>query len=458
MTYQFMHVESYSRSTPKKQNKNKTPKLSVAGVMAEATRQPGNHPHVDEPSPPVLIYGNPPENIEQKCEEWAAGTPDAKGRAARKDALCLLAGVFSMPRQETTPEAWEKVKTDAVKWLKDKYGDRLETVIEHTDEANPHCHFYVIPRPGERFDSIHDGHFAERKAKENGKNRKEQNVAYRAAMREFQNGYFDDVGSPNGLVRLGPGKRRLTRAQWVAEKAQGRAIGDKFQALEAKITGADQKLAMADAAISGAEATVDRIRSEALAEVRELQKQAKKDAEKAMEDAHKKGIEEGRSEALEQFGKSSLWGKLSGLLSSKDKEIVALKADNKALGKDLKQARSETKKIKGLLASVKAAGKNIAHKFLGLEKERDRALERAEKAERQRDKLKAQVCVLKERDSSHAGLDKQLSDIAWERDSERARADQILRQLSKLEASHKAQDAPTAPSARFANLEFRQMV
>lgn len=445
MSYQFMHAESFSRSTPKKQNKNKTPKLNIAGVMAEATRQPGNHPHVDEPSPPILIYGNPPELIEQKCEDWAAGTLDAKGRAPRKDALCLLAGVFSMPREETTPEAWEKVKKDAIKWLEAKYGDRLQTVLEHTDEEHPHCHFFVIPRPGERFDSIHDGHLAERLAKENGKNRKEQNVAYRAAMREVQNDYYDVVGAPNGLVRLGPKRRRLTRAQWMAEKAQGQAIGQKFQELEAKISGADQKLAMADATISGAEAAVERIRSDALAEVRELQKQAKKDADKALEDAKQKGIEEGRSEALEQFGKSSLWGKLTSLLTRKDKEISDLKGKVKTLRKERNTAISERD------AAVVERDAAVAEKgqMPGLKSMVQKLKKLGRKLALERDSARTEVKVLRERDDGY-------HDLVAERDLERARANQMERRLAVLEAPQKAQEAATPPSRRWTHTDPEQ--
>ncbi|WP_336145440.1 hypothetical protein, partial [Klebsiella pneumoniae] len=130
-----------------------------------------------------------------------------------------------------------------------------------------------------------------------------------------------------------------------------------------------------------------------------------------------------------------------------DKEIEALKIDNKALKKDLKEARSETKKTKGLLASVKAAGKSIAHKFLGLERERDSALERAETAERQRDQFKAQVGVLKERDGLYAGFDKQISDMAWERDGYRAKADQLERRVAALEPQE-AQPAVLSPAQR----------
>ena len=44
--------------------------------------------------------------------------------------------------------------------------------------------------------------------------------AYRAAMRGWQDRYWESVGLPCGQTRLGPGRRRLTRAGHEAEKAQ----------------------------------------------------------------------------------------------------------------------------------------------------------------------------------------------------------------------------------------------
>lgn len=430
-----MHVDSFSRSTPKT---GKTGGHSVRSIVAEANREPGAIPHIEAPQPPTLLFGKPIEELEATCETWAASTTDAIGRKTRKDALCLLGGVFSAP-DGTDPVAWVRIKGDALEWLQGRYGDRLQTVLEHTDESHPHCHFYVVPRPGESFDAIHDG---KRAANELGKSslKGDRNAAYKTAMRSFQDDYHEHVGAPNGMSRLGPGRRRLTREEWKLEQLQVETIGQKFQQAEALMVRAGE-------AVEASQSTVDALKSSALAEIRAMQAKALKDADKAQEAARLKGIEDGRNEAVKEFGKSSLWGKLTGLLSSKDKEIEALKIDNKALKKDLKEARSETKKTKGLLASVKAAGKSIAHKFLGLERERDSALERAETAERQRDQFKAQVGVLKERDGLYAGFDKQISDMAWERDGYRAKADQLERRVAALEPQE-AQPAVLSPAQR----------
>lgn len=420
MSFQFMHVESYSRTTPKT---GKTGGHSVRSIVAEANRERGNTPHVEAPEPPTYVYGKPLEELEGTCEAWAADTTDAKGRKARKDALCLLAGVFSAP-EGTTPEQWESIKADALEWLKGRYGDRLQTVIEHTDEAHPHCHFYVVPRPGERFDAIHDG---KRAANELPKDtlKGERNQAYKAAMRSFQDEYHEHVGAPNGMTRIGPGRRRMTREAWKLEQIQHEEIGQKLQRADALVVEAGH-------ALEGAKTDVERIRSDALAEIRKMQQKALSDADKAQEKARTEGIEQGRTEALEQFGKSSLWAKLTGLLSRKDTEIEALKTEVKTLTKERNKATKEVGRLGALVKSVKAAGKSVAERFLGVERERDDALVRAEKAERQRDHFKTVVGVLQERDEGHA-------ELVADRDFQRARADAAERKLAVYEAPAKEQ-------------------
>lgn len=137
--------------------------------------------------------------------------------------MCLLAGVVSLPN-DTTPEDWQSFKNSAVNWLKKEYGKCLRSVIEHKDEAHKHLHFYCIAEAGKQFSSIHKGIEARTKARQEKLSAKEQNLAYCEAMREFQDKFSRDVGQPHGLTRLGPGRRRLTRAQWQQEQAQARAL------------------------------------------------------------------------------------------------------------------------------------------------------------------------------------------------------------------------------------------
>lgn len=413
--FQFMHIESYARTAAK----GKTGGHSVSSIVGEARRDPEHSPHVESPQPPQYLQGASLDALEATCEAYAATITDTKGRKMRKDGLCLLAGVVSAPDGFTEAQ-WSKLSSDTLSWLENRFEDRLRTTVAHVDESHDHLHFYVVPRDGERFDDVHPGKAAARQAKEQGLAKGDQNKAYIAAMRAFQDDFFEQVGARNGLARVGPGRRRLTREQWKIEQAQVEQISQQLERADALVVEAGH-------ALEGAKTDVERIRSDALAEIRKMQQKALSDADKAQEAARQEGIEQGRTEALEQFGKSSLWAKLTGLLSRKDTEIEALKSEVKTLRKERDKAGKEVSRLGALVKSVKAAGKSVAERFLGLERERDDALIRAEKAERQRDHFKTVVGVLQERDEGHA-------ELVADRDLQRARADAAERKLAQYEA------------------------
>lgn len=216
--YQFIHIESYAREA----GKSKTGSNNVSKVIEEASRNKDFFPHIEQPAPPVHVFGIDIKEVEKEAFAWADASTDAKGRKLRKDGLCLLAGVFSVP-DELSAQQWNDYKNDAVDWLKEKYGDRLRCVIEHKDESHRHCHFYCIPRPGEKFDDIHDGKraYAEKRNCPKG----QQNQAYKDAMRQFQED-FNIISRKYALSKIGPGRRRLTQAEYKAEKEQMKLLAD----------------------------------------------------------------------------------------------------------------------------------------------------------------------------------------------------------------------------------------
>ena len=229
--YQFVHVESYSRSTPKKAGSinKKTGKASakssghcVKYVVDEAMREASSIPHIANPLPPEYVFGDSLEGLEAACDEWANSLKDARGHAVRKDALCLLAGVVSAPK-DIAPEAWEAFQKDSLEWLKAKYGAALRTVIAHHDESHPHLHFYCVPEHGKRFESVHQGRAASAEVAAAGGVKGLQNQAYKAAMRAYQDAFYDAVGIAHGFTRIGPAKRRLTREEWKLEQIQAAA-------------------------------------------------------------------------------------------------------------------------------------------------------------------------------------------------------------------------------------------
>jgi hypothetical protein len=227
-SYQFIHVDSYGRegSTQTKTSMDKhgakvtttTKSRSASDILNEQWRVDGACPHIENPRKPGLLYGVEPAEVLPIMNQWADQAKDAQGRKLRKDGHCILIGVASLPRsmEDSFPEFAE----DTLIWLKEKYGDRLKSVVVHDDEAHPHLHFSVVPNIGEKFEDIHDGFKASKKAKTDGKLKSDQNYAYKEAMRNYQDEFSKNVAMAHGLTRIGPGRRRLTRSQWHAEKKQ----------------------------------------------------------------------------------------------------------------------------------------------------------------------------------------------------------------------------------------------
>ena len=205
MAYQFIHIENYGLTKPKKA---KTNKPTVDEVLNEASRKEGYTPHIAKPKPPVVLHGSI-EEVRKAVDEYVQGTRDAKGRKLRVDANVLLAGVVSLPRDMA--EDWPAYRAKTVDWLKQKYGKSLKCIVEHTDETHPHLHFYAVQEPGKPFD-LHPGIAAFKKT--------HKKLSMIQAMRDFQEEFYDNVTKDFGIPRLGPRKQRLTRAQWKAQQAQ----------------------------------------------------------------------------------------------------------------------------------------------------------------------------------------------------------------------------------------------
>lgn len=216
MGYQFIHIESYGRSGAK--TKDGKTKKTIREILDEVQRVPGNIPHIPNPQTPKLVFGCVPARVEDLANDWASKSADALGRKIRSDGLIMLAGVASIPRDHE--QNFDEFTEATILYLKEKYGDRLKSVVAHTDESHPHLHFYVLPRVGEQFEDVHDGFKAAKNAARGGKLKGEQNHAYIGAMREFQDQFSAKVATKFGLLRVGPRKRRLSRAAWKAEQKQ----------------------------------------------------------------------------------------------------------------------------------------------------------------------------------------------------------------------------------------------
>lgn len=208
---QFVHISVYSLHPPKKTSQGADRKWAVRDVLAEAGREPQACLHVPRPRPPHLLHGPSLAELEAEIGAIHARSTDAAGRRLRKDASVLLAGVASYPRGGMEYGYW---KQSVLEWLQTEFGDRLRSVVEHTDEAHPHLHFYVVNPHGGNVKDLHPGF----RAAKGAQTPKEQRIAYNTAMRAFQDRFWEHVAGPSGLARLGPGRQRMSRAQWTRVK------------------------------------------------------------------------------------------------------------------------------------------------------------------------------------------------------------------------------------------------
>lgn len=281
MAYQFVHLEVYSR-------KGRAGR-GVDFVLAEAERRPDACLHVAEPVPPEVVFGIGVEDVRRLHDERAAAatvtTKAGNSRRIRSDQNTLLTVVASHPatmeESRADPAAagavreWEARTVD---WLRSQYGPALVSVVRHVDESYPHLHAFVLPdNPEMRAARLHPGQEAKTAIisagpaeGEDGKavNRR-GDAAYRSSMRAWQDSYWQAVGLPCGLTRLGPGRRRLTRREWQAEKVQAQAVRvarERVAALAASGTAlATRARGEAALAVQKARAEAAEIRADAVA-------------------------------------------------------------------------------------------------------------------------------------------------------------------------------------------------
>lgn len=322
--YQFLHIEAYGREESKKQKtqckKNsdgtytskevaKEKRGNVRWVIAEAKREQNSCHHIDSPQPPLVLLGDL-DQVEQEATAWAEEATDERGRKLRKDGACLLAGVISLPRSEE--EDWPKFRDRSIQWLKEKYGDNLRCVVEHQDEAHPHLHFYAVPKDGQKFEDLHEGKRAQKELKKQNPQatKQEQNIAFAEAMRATQDDFSNRVGQRFGLARIGPGRRRLTRAQWQAEQTQAEALQKTL--------------------------------SKKNAYKKHYKKEAIKEAQPLIEQAKEQARQEGLAEAQQVGNKlGGLWSGVKDRLSGPtEREQQAIKQAQEAQAKAEEEARS----------------------------------------------------------------------------------------------------------------------
>lgn len=233
--YQFAHLEVYSRKALVKPGDKKAKKWTTKDIFAEAKREASACGHVENPSPPVVVFGQSLEDTERehdrRCDEAVSTLKNGKTRKLRSTQNTLLTVVLSHPDETYTGDVreWEKL---SIQWLKDQYGDQLKTVIRHDDEKHEHLHAYIIPA-GLDAASMHPGNARKVESKGAGKSKYDANRAYRDGLKAWQDSYYESVGIKCGLARTGPKLERLSRKAWLARQDACERFADITKDVEA---------------------------------------------------------------------------------------------------------------------------------------------------------------------------------------------------------------------------------
>ena len=404
--YQFVHIEGYSRSGGKGGR-------SVGYVLDEAERRPGACPHVDEPGVPTLLHGMPIAALREAHDERAGvarqSVAGGRERAIRKDQLTLMTAVASYPvpwvdlddAGRVEVEAWERRTID---WLKGQYGDRLATVVRHSDERHPHLHAYVLPDdPAMRAGLLHPGFQAKAKVMEGEKPadaeerkalNREGDRAYREAMRGLQSSYWQDVGLPSGLARLGPGRRRLTREAWQSEKTAAAAVVDATRRYETALGAARSLQERGNAFVARTHAAAAETRQEASRRLREAKR---REAEAERLKAEVEGL---KAEAIRR-GRESIAAakrKAAEIVQTAEAAAAPLKTLGGAIGTAWSAVRDrlsdQQTRHEAEMERVRKEGEREA------ERERQRTAEERQKARSERDKSDALRASLADKSAS----------------------------------------------------------
>lgn len=261
----FVHCQTYSRK-PNRAGQ------CVAQVIGEGLRSGQYHAHVTDPKPPVVLFGDP-EAFQQLHDDHVAqrrthavknGKPSERVIRTDRHTLFTIVASYPVPTAavEASSEEQARFKSWAnltLKWVQRYYGSQLKTAFAHVDETYPHLHFWLLPDYHDADAThLHLGKRAKRATeaglKANGVPAREAvaagNAAYKRAMRSWQDSYHRDVGAPLGLSRDGPKRRRLSRAQWAAERAMldhHRTLEEDRKRLEAHLAAMEDAIAVMSA-------------------------------------------------------------------------------------------------------------------------------------------------------------------------------------------------------------------
>lgn len=346
--YQFIREECYAKTRGQgaptgikgKARDASSGKISGRELVAEAIREPGASPHVPHPSPPRCLYGQEAadlmlwyEQIEACADDIRVKTKAGVEKRQRSDVPIVMGVVASFPgKADESDQQYVLWRAETVRFMRERYGNRLASVLEHTDEEHGHIHALVADA-GRPVKPLAAGYSQMQKAAVEGLPKKEQSLAYQAGGRALQDDFFDKVAVRVGLARIGPRKPRLTRRQWKARQQENEAIA--------------AALAKAAAAAERIEAGKRMLREDAKKlDVQARDTNAKAARVAAAEAAVRVEIGKIREQDI-ALKKAQTEAKAErDLRRAAETKLARVSVENKALGDDLNVAQNELSSLK----------------------------------------------------------------------------------------------------------------
>ena len=402
--YQFAHIQWAARVRSNKQSsveqngmKTRDVGWSAQDLADEAERMPHACEHVESPQPPTLVYGVMPSQAVAEATAW--GGQATEGRDKRRTKLrstspVIAAGVVSLP--SSMIDVWPAYRDEVVEALKERYGDRLRSVVEHLDEAHPHMHFYLVPKPGEQFGAVHEGYQARNEERKKGPGAKVR-TAYQDAMKGWQDWLHERVSSRFGLLRLGPKRERLSRQEYKRQQdlAKAQAELEAAERIRREAEKDHQTIIALQEEVRAGLATIEQQQAELAGELRDIRRERRElerqkealtaeqqqrkeelDAREEAVKAERAGLKrafteartEGRKKGIEEAAAVSIGKKLGMAVSvfrehvgetSKERELrerAEREADDKArVAREAAEAKKRAKDLEGSVGTLQSA-------------------------------------------------------------------------------------------------------